>query len=61
MHSLHFCVLVGVGNGDGRDLIVQFVRKGEVVFEARFGTDTNCTVSLAVKNDGNVLLARHSN
>ena len=46
---LHIVIFyLGIGDGDGRDLIVQFVIRGDVVYEAKFGTDTNCTVRLIV-------------
>ena len=46
------CV-TGVGTGDGRDLIVKFLVRGDLIFEARFGSDTNCTVSIISIEDGN--------
>ena len=45
------CV-TGVGTGDGRDLIVKFLVRGDLIFEARFGSDTNCTVSIISIDDG---------
>lgn len=38
-------VLLGVGNGDGSDLLMEIRLDGLLIYECKFGDNINCQVS----------------
>lgn len=41
---LFYCILLGVGNGDGSDLSMQLWYDGQQVYQCVFQKDENCKV-----------------